>query len=97
MDMAREEASKEFSMWESFDPEAPLDMFCIADRTKLLDSELDSIIHSLKDAKLEPRITQALRRAPAWQGDGEQSLVRVLAAFRKLQLQFDEKFKKVWA
>lgn len=62
IDLAREEASKEFSMWESFDPEAPLDMFSFADRTKLLDSELDSIVHSLKYANLEPHITEALRR-----------------------------------
>lgn len=34
---------------------------------------------------------------PAWQGEGEQGLARVLASFQKLQLQFDDKFKKVWA
>lgn len=34
---------------------------------------------------------------PAWQSDSEESLVVVLAAFRKLQEEFDEKFRKVWS
>lgn len=34
---------------------------------------------------------------PAWGDDGEESLMLVLTAFRQLQQQFNEVFKKVWA
>jgi superfamily II RNA helicase len=58
----KEAANKETSSWESFDPEAPLDMFSFADQTKLLKSELEDTIASLKDVNLRPGIIEALRR-----------------------------------
>lgn len=61
-DMVEEAANQDPSVWESFDPEAILDMFSFADRTKLLDSEFDDIIVSLKKANLKPGIIDALRR-----------------------------------
>lgn len=61
-DMVEETANQDVSVWESFDPEAILDMFSFADRAKLLDSEFDDIIVSLKKANLKPGIIDALRR-----------------------------------
>ncbi|EXU96040.1 DEAD/DEAH box helicase [Metarhizium robertsii] len=61
-DMVEEAANQDPSVWETFDPEAILDMFSFADRTKLLDSEFDDIIVSLKKANLKPGIIDALRR-----------------------------------
>lgn len=61
-DVIKETASKETSTWEHFDPEAALDMFSFADGTKLLDSEFEDIVMSLKDANLKPNIVDALRR-----------------------------------
>lgn len=39
----------------------------------------------------------AFTAPPAWDGEGEKSLVQVLDAFKLLREQFDEKFKKIWA
>ncbi|KID96285.1 DEAD-like helicase, partial [Metarhizium majus ARSEF 297] len=60
--MVEETANQDVRVWESFDPGAILDMFSFADRTKLLDSEFDDIIVSLKKANLKPGIIDALRR-----------------------------------
>lgn len=61
LELMREEAEKESVAWESFDPDAPLDMFSFADRTKLLDSELDAIVYSLRFT-VSSSMTDALRR-----------------------------------
>ncbi|KAK9443925.1 DEAD-like helicase [Metarhizium brunneum] len=61
-DSIKEAANADISVWESFDPEAALEMFSFADRTKLLDSEFEAIVASLKNANLKPGIVDALRR-----------------------------------
>ncbi|KAG6040949.1 hypothetical protein E4U41_006540 [Claviceps citrina] len=62
MDAMQEEADKDISKWQSFDPEAPLDMFSFADRTKLLDSDLEDSITRLAYVNMKPEIVEALRR-----------------------------------
>ncbi|XP_044717417.1 putative dead deah box helicase protein [Hirsutella rhossiliensis] len=64
IDLIRE-SSTEASRWESFDPEAPLDLFSFANRTSLLDSELATLVGRLRDANLDPGIISALRRGIA--------------------------------
>ncbi|KID83228.1 DEAD-like helicase [Metarhizium guizhouense ARSEF 977] len=61
-EIIEETANQDVSVWESFDPEAALEIFSFADRTKLLDSEFEDIVASLKDANLKPGIIEALRR-----------------------------------
>ncbi|PHH89992.1 hypothetical protein CDD83_4791 [Cordyceps sp. RAO-2017] len=61
----REEASKEASPWQSFDPKAPIDLFSFADRTKLLDSELEPVICRLTMAEVNPKVIEGLRRGIA--------------------------------
>ncbi|KAG6161619.1 hypothetical protein E4U51_007000 [Claviceps purpurea] len=62
LDSMQDEADKDISRWESFDPEAPLEMFSFADRTKMLDSEFEIQIERLKWQNLKPEILGALRR-----------------------------------
>lgn len=61
-DIIKENANKETSAWEHFDPGATLEMFSFADKTKLLDSEFEDIVKSLENAHLRPNIIDALRR-----------------------------------
>ncbi|KAF4582000.1 DEAD-like helicase [Ophiocordyceps camponoti-floridani] len=65
MDLMQEASSSEPDKWENFDPEAPLDMFSFADRTKLLESELAIWTRKLEWAEIDPRIISALRRGVA--------------------------------
>lgn len=62
LDLAREEANRESSPWESFDPEAPLTEFSFADTTKISKEELESRLGSLKWQKCKPALINALRR-----------------------------------
>ncbi|KXH38090.1 DEAD/DEAH box helicase [Colletotrichum simmondsii] len=61
-DLVREEASRDTSQWENFDPEAPLPQYNFADTTKLTTEELEACIRSLDDLGIKPRLIDALRR-----------------------------------
>ncbi|KAL0783517.1 hypothetical protein CaCOL14_001423 [Colletotrichum acutatum] len=61
-DLVREDAGREASPWESFDPEAPLPQYNFADTTKLTAEELEARIRSLDDLGIKPRLIDALRR-----------------------------------
>ncbi|RDA94870.1 hypothetical protein CP533_4278 [Ophiocordyceps camponoti-saundersi (nom. inval.)] len=65
MELMQEASAAEPDKWENFDPEAPLDMFSFADRTKLLDSELAHWMDRLKWTEVDPRIISALVRGVA--------------------------------
>lgn len=62
LDLAREEANRETSPWESFDPDAPLAEFSLADMTKISKEELESHLNSLKWQRCKPELLNALRR-----------------------------------
>lgn len=62
LDIAREEASKEISAWESFDPQAPSDKFSFADQTKVQKSEFDDLIQRVDREKIKPELIKGLRR-----------------------------------
>ncbi|OHE94806.1 DEAD/DEAH box helicase [Colletotrichum orchidophilum] len=61
-DLAREDAGREISPWESFDPEAPLPQYNFADTTKITITELEDRIRSLENLGIKPRLIDALRR-----------------------------------
>ncbi|RDA83809.1 hypothetical protein CP532_4611 [Ophiocordyceps camponoti-leonardi (nom. inval.)] len=65
MELMQEASAAEPDKWENFDPEAPLDMFSFADRTKLLDSELAYWMQRLQWTEVDPRIISALGRGVA--------------------------------
>ncbi len=65
LDLAREEGTRERSKWEGFNPEAPVDRFSFADRTKLTSEELEEAIRGLKWARLPPYLIDGLRRGLA--------------------------------
>ncbi|KAB5513290.1 hypothetical protein GE09DRAFT_1163024 [Coniochaeta sp. 2T2.1] len=62
LDLAREEANRDTSPWESFDPDAPLAEFSLADMTKISKEELESHLNSLKWQRCKPELLNALRR-----------------------------------
>ncbi|RBR05389.1 uncharacterized protein FIESC28_11376 [Fusarium coffeatum] len=62
LDLAREEASIETSVWESFDPNAPLDRFSFADTKKAQQSQLNDMVCSLSKDKVASWLVDALRR-----------------------------------
>lgn len=62
LDLAREEANRDTSPWESFDPEAPLAEFSLADHTKISKEELEKHLNSLKWQRCKPELLNALRR-----------------------------------
>jgi superfamily II RNA helicase len=62
LDLAREEANRETSPWESFDPDAPLAEFSFADMTKISKEELESHLSSLRWQHCKPELINALRR-----------------------------------
>ncbi|KPM36666.1 putative helicase [Neonectria ditissima] len=62
LDLARDAASTEISIWESFDPNAPLEDFSFADSTKMQKSDLDAMIRKLKWADIRPELLKALER-----------------------------------
>ncbi|GJC89533.1 putative helicase C694.02 [Colletotrichum liriopes] len=64
-DIARDDANREISPWESFDPEAPLPQFSFADTAKITHEELEERICSLSDQGLNPTFIHALRRGLA--------------------------------
>lgn len=61
LDYLREEASKGISLWDSFDPDAPIDRFSFADSSKITKVELEKLFASLKYAVKKPFL-DALRR-----------------------------------
>ncbi|KAL2883508.1 hypothetical protein SGCOL_001191 [Colletotrichum sp. CLE4] len=61
-DLVREDASRDISPWEGFDPKAPLPQYNFADTTKLTVEELEARIRSLDDLGIKPRFIDALRR-----------------------------------
>jgi hypothetical protein len=61
-DLNREEASREPSPWETFDPDAPLTEFSFADWTKISDRELEEMISSLGGWTVKTDFILALRR-----------------------------------
>ncbi|SPO02147.1 related to antiviral protein and putative helicase [Cephalotrichum gorgonifer] len=62
MDLVREAASREVAPMASFDPEAPVPQFSFADHSKLLSSELDKHVQTLKWLNLNPKLVAGLRR-----------------------------------
>ena len=62
LDLAREEANRDTSPWESFDPEAPLSEFSLADMTKISREELEGHLNSLRWQRCKPELINALRR-----------------------------------
>lgn len=61
-DEVNERVEDDVSAWESFDPEAPLPSFSLADTTKLSRSELEAEIWSIRRKRIDPKIILALRR-----------------------------------
>ncbi|KAK1775243.1 hypothetical protein QBC45DRAFT_13424 [Copromyces sp. CBS 386.78] len=63
-DRARDEANRELSVWDSFDPAAPLPQFGFADNTKLTQQELNARLEPLtwKADIVRPWILAALYR-----------------------------------
>lgn len=61
-DMVREAASREAHPMERFNPKAPISRFSFADESKLLPSELERQIDSLRPVGLKPELVQCLRR-----------------------------------
>ncbi|TIC97855.1 putative helicase [Colletotrichum higginsianum] len=64
-DFARDDANREISPWESFDPEASLPQFSFADTAKITQEELEERIRSLGDQGIRPTFIHALRRGLA--------------------------------
>lgn len=62
LDLLREEASRESSSWDTYDPEAPLADFSFADTTKVSNEELERRLETLKWVNMDPVIVEALRR-----------------------------------
>ncbi|KAF6794637.1 DEAD/DEAH box helicase [Colletotrichum sojae] len=54
LDYIREATNKEFSLWDSFDPDAPIDRFSFADSAKITKPELEKIFRSLEGAVRKP-------------------------------------------
>lgn len=61
-DRLRDEASVEWSSFESFDPEAPVDSFHVADVKKLSSSEFDEYANELRRRYQSEWLIDALRR-----------------------------------
>lgn len=62
LEITKAETSVEYSQWESFDPDAPLDQFSFADHSKLQRSEFDELVMALRWENLPPWLTKALLR-----------------------------------
>lgn len=62
LDLAREEANRDNSPWESFDPEAPLAEFSLADTSKISREELEKHLRTLEWQHCKPELLNALRR-----------------------------------
>ncbi|KAH6899942.1 hypothetical protein B0T10DRAFT_570328 [Thelonectria olida] len=61
LEMYQEAASAEISLWESFDPAAPLPQFSFADSTKMQRAEFEETIRGLQD-RIPPSLIKALER-----------------------------------
>ncbi len=64
-DRERETASTEFSVWASFDPDAPTEQFQFADSMKLSASELEECEKQLRRREQPDWLIQALKRGIA--------------------------------
>jgi hypothetical protein len=62
LDLAREEANREMSPWESFDPNVPLAEFSFADMFKISKEQLESYLDRLRWQGCKPALLNALRR-----------------------------------
>ncbi|KAK4237266.1 hypothetical protein C8A03DRAFT_16180 [Achaetomium macrosporum] len=61
-ELEREAASREFSKWESFDPDAPLPQFSFADTTKMSREEVEERLRTIYPDAVRPPFIEALRR-----------------------------------
>lgn len=61
-DALREEATKDASKWEVFNPEDPLSRFSFADSRACPSEDLDRLLESLKWSKVDPIFINALKR-----------------------------------
>ncbi|KAM7186722.1 hypothetical protein V8F33_011645 [Rhypophila sp. PSN 637] len=58
----RDNANRDTSKWDSFDPDAPLAQFSFADTTKMTQAEVQERIWSLGKGSVPPEFIRALRR-----------------------------------
>jgi ATP-dependent RNA helicase DDX60 len=65
LESIREAASQGNNEWDSFDPDAPLERFSLANYTKLAKSELEEYIQKMSYTGLEDYIIEGLRRGVA--------------------------------
>jgi ATP-dependent RNA helicase DDX60 len=61
-DQSRDEANRETSSWESFNPDAPLSQFCFADTMKMTNEEVEVKIRELEWHNIAPPFIDGLRR-----------------------------------
>ena len=61
-DTEREEANREVSKWEGFDPDAPLPQFSFADSTKMSREEFEERLRTMWSDSVRPHFIDALRR-----------------------------------
>lgn len=62
LDMARDAASGEGSVWDSFDPDEPVEQFSFADKMKVARAKLESMMDKLKWAGVPEDLVRGLRR-----------------------------------
>lgn len=64
-DVDDERIDEDLNAWASFDPDAPISMFSLADSTKFASSELVEVIRTLKYKDIDTRLIAALKRGVA--------------------------------
>jgi superfamily II RNA helicase len=62
LDLAREDASVEISVWESFNPNTPLKQFSFAGTKTMQQKDFDDLVNSLSKDKVAGWLIEALRR-----------------------------------
>ncbi|KAM0200221.1 hypothetical protein ACHAPI_002645 [Fusarium lateritium] len=62
LDLAREDASVEFSAWESFNPDTPLEHFSFAGTKTMQQKDFNDLVKSLSKDKVAGWLVEALRR-----------------------------------
>ncbi|KAI0139834.1 P-loop containing nucleoside triphosphate hydrolase protein [Xylariaceae sp. FL1272] len=62
LDRLRDAANQESSQWDKFDPDEPLPKFSFAEVMKLSREELDEMLATLDEEKIQPELLIALRR-----------------------------------
>ncbi|KAL1903112.1 hypothetical protein Sste5346_000396 [Sporothrix stenoceras] len=85
LDSIREAANQDSSKWDSFDPDAPLESFSLANHTKLSKMELEDYVKKLASVQLADYIIEGLRRGVAVHhaGMNREYLQTVEILFRK--------------